>query len=56
MQAGKIKTRGKSFARKQFKDQQLQILYTDNTNFFRKSKYEDLFKMKNKPDPVLLGT
>jgi hypothetical protein len=34
----------------------LQILYTDNTNFFEKFKYEGLFKMKNKPDPAILGT
>jgi hypothetical protein len=30
--------------------------YTDNANLFYKFKYEDLFKIKNKPDPVLLGT
>jgi hypothetical protein len=33
IQAGKIKIRWKSFEWLQFKDQQIQILYTDNTNF-----------------------
>jgi hypothetical protein len=35
IQAGKIKMRGKSFERKQFQDQQLQILYTDYANFLK---------------------
>jgi hypothetical protein len=34
IQAGKIKTRRKSFERYQFQDQQIQILNTDNKNFF----------------------
>jgi hypothetical protein len=57
--AVKIKMRGKSFERyrSQFQDQQLQILYTDNANFFfYKFKYEDFFKIKNNPDLGLLGT
>jgi hypothetical protein len=32
------------------------LIYTDNTNFFKNFNYEDFFKMKNKPDPALLGT
>jgi hypothetical protein len=56
IQAGKLKFRGKSFEQKQFQHQQLQILFTDNANFKKKFKYGDLFKIKNKPYPAILGT
>jgi hypothetical protein len=55
-QASKIKICGKSFKREQFQDQQLQILYTDNANLKKKFKYENVNKIKNKPDPARLGT
>jgi hypothetical protein len=56
-QAGKIKMSGKSF--EQFQDQQIQIPYTVKVTMptiFVKFNCKDLFKIKNKPDPALLGT
>jgi hypothetical protein len=44
--AGKIKIRGKSLERYQFQDQQLQILCTDNTNFFKNFNLKASLKFK----------
>jgi hypothetical protein len=38
----------------QFQGQQLQLLHTTKVNLFKKFKYKNVIKMKNKPDPVLL--
>jgi hypothetical protein len=46
IQAGKIKMRGKSFEQQQFHDQQLEIIYTDNANFFKNSNRKTSLKFK----------
>jgi hypothetical protein len=46
IQAGKIKMHRKSFELKQFQAQQLQILYTDNANFFKNLNMKTSLKLK----------
>jgi hypothetical protein len=55
IKAGKIKIRGKFIERYIPGSQAPNPTYWQ-CQLFKKIKYEDLFKMKNKPDPALLGT